>query len=312
MFRLITGCAALLSACLSAEAQPGQSPAPAHAGAATATTAAPVAGEVTGGGGAEGGGAGAPSLARPEPPPPMPEEFARGAFGRPPAPPPFVEGGEEEEGVDGGDDDAAAREPDVRRGFRWKSALEQSLLLLSIQHGYAMTQPKTRRELRGPFLKDYFRSVGNLQGWDDGGRFFTNYVAHPLQGAAVGFIQVQNDPRGIRQQFGRSRAYWRSRLKALAWSAANSTQFELGPISQASLGNVGKARKLTYVDLVVTPTVGTALLVGEDALDRFVVRRIEAASGNLYLRVAARMLLNPARSCANLLRFRKPWHRDTR
>jgi hypothetical protein len=225
------------------------------------------------------------------------------SFGRPPAPSFEKRTGEEKPPPEG----------DVRReGFRWKAALEQSALLLAVQHGYALTQPKTRRELRGPFLKDYFRSVRNLHGWADGGRFFTNYVAHPLQGAATGFIQVQNDPKGMRQRFGGSGAYWRSRLKALAWSAASSTQFELGPISQASIGNVGKSRKLTYVDLVVTPTVGTALLVGEDALDRFVVRRIESASDNLYLRVAARMLLNPARSCANLLRFKKPWHRDTR
>lgn len=209
---------------------------------------------------------------------------------------------------------AKDKAPDVRvgEGFHWKQAFEQSLLLLAIQHGYAMTQPKTRRELRGPFFKDYVRSVANLHGWADGGRFFTNYIAHPLQGAATGFIQVQNDPKGIRQQFGGSSAYWRSRLKAFAWSAASSTQFELGPLSQAAIGNVGKARKLTYVDLVITPTVGTALLISEDALDLHVIRRIEDRTKNVYMRIAARMLLNPSRSCANLLRFKKPWHRDTR
>ncbi|MDQ3650979.1 MAG: hypothetical protein M3458_12035 [Acidobacteriota bacterium] len=195
-------------------------------------------------------------------------------------------------------------------GFRWKPALKQSFLLLAIQHGYAMTQPKTRRELRGPFFKDYFESVGNLSGWADGGRFFTNYIAHPLQGATTGFIQVQNDPKGMRQKFGRSKAYWTSRLKAMGWAAAMSTQFELGPISQAAIGNVGKARKLTYVDIIITPTVGTALLVSEDALERFVVRFVERKTKNLYLRIATRMLLNPSRSCANLFRFKKPWHRD--
>ncbi len=197
-----------------------------------------------------------------------------------------------------------------KEGFHWRPAFKQSLLLLAIQHGYAMTQPKTRRELSGPFFKDYFESVGSLSGWADGGRFFTNYIAHPLQGATTGFIQIQNDPKGIKQQFGRSKSYWTSRLKAMGWSAAMSTQFELGPISQASIGNVGKARKLTYVDLVTTPTIGTALLISEDALDRYVVRWVESKSGGLYLRIAARMLLNPSRSCANLFRFKKPWHRD--
>ncbi len=203
-------------------------------------------------------------------------------------------------------------EPPQSDGFRWKPAIRQSLLLLAIQHGYAMTQPKTRRELKGPFFKDYFESLGNLGGWADGGRFFTNYIAHPLQGAATGFIQIHNDPKGMRQQFGSSKKYWKSRLKAMGWSAAMSTQFELGPISQASIGNVGKARKLTYVDLVVTPTIGAALIVSEDALDRFVVRWVEDRTRNFYLRIATRMLLNPSRSCANLLRFKKPWKRDNR
>jgi hypothetical protein len=197
-----------------------------------------------------------------------------------------------------------------REGFRWKAAFEQSLLFLAVQHGYALTQPKTRRALRGAFLKDYIASVKSLHGWDDGGRFFTNYVAHPMQGSLMGFVQIQNDPGGKRRKFGASRAYWRSRLKALAWSAAWSTQFEIGPVSQASIGNVGDYGKQTYIDLVVTPTVGLGLLVTEDALDRHVVARIERASDNQLLRIASRMLLNPTRSAANLLRLKKPWYRD--
>jgi hypothetical protein len=195
----------------------------------------------------------------------------------------------------------------ARTGFRWGSAVRQSLLFLSVQHGYALTQPKTRRDLHGPFFKDYFRSVRALHGWADGGRFFTNYVAHPMEGSLLGFIQVQNDPRGSRLRFNDA-GYWRSRMKALAWSAAWSTQFEIGPVSQASIGNVGLHGKQTYVDIVVTPTVGTALLVTEDALDRYVVGRIERRGK--YARIFARMALNPTRTAANLLRFEKPWHRD--
>jgi len=195
-------------------------------------------------------------------------------------------------------------------GFRWRSAISQQLLFLAVQHGYALTQPKTRRELRGAFVQDYFDSVASLDKWDDGGRFFTNYVAHPLQGAFSGFTQIQNDPRGRTQQFGRSKAYWQSRMKAMAWSAAWSTQFEIGPLSQASIGNVGLKGKQTWVDIVVTPTVGTALLVSEDALDRYAVRWIERRTDNFYAKIAGRMLLNPSRTCANLIRFKKPWHRD--
>lgn len=195
----------------------------------------------------------------------------------------------------------------ARTGFRWGAAVKQSLLFLSVQHGYALTQPKTRRDLHGPFLKDYFRSVRSLHGWDDGGRFFTNYVAHPMEGSLLGFIQVQNDPAGSRLRYNDA-GYWRSRMKALAWSAAWSTQFEIGPISQASIGNVGLHGKQTYVDIVVTPTVGTAMLVAEDALDRYVVERLERRGK--YARIFSRMALNPTRTAANLLRFEKPWHRD--
>ena len=202
--------------------------------------------------------------------------------------------------------------PNGHSKFHWGSAIKQSLLFLGVQHGYALTQAKTRRNLRGPFLKDYFESLGNLQGWADGGRFFTNYIAHPLQGSLTGFIQIHNDPKGIRQEFGRSKNYWKSRMKAMAWSAAWSAQFELGPISQAAIGNVGLSRKLTYVDLVITPTAGSALLVTEDAMDRYVVRWIERRTNRLAVRIPTRMLLNPSRTCANLLRFKKPWHRDTR
>ena len=194
--------------------------------------------------------------------------------------------------------------------FDWSSATQQSLIFLGLQHGYAMTQPKTRRDLKGPFFKDYVRSVKSLHGWGDGGKFFTNYIAHPMEGSLVGFIQVQNDPKGKRLRFGKSHAYWRSRLKALAWSAAWSTQFEIGPISQASIGNVGLHGKQTYVDLVVTPIAGVGLLVVEDALDKHLIERIEANTTSLYVKIAIRMLLNPTRSTANILQFKKPWYRD--
>ena len=197
------------------------------------------------------------------------------------------------------------------RNFQWSSAIKQSLIFLAVQHSYAMTQPKTRRDFKGPFIKDYFRSIKSLHGWADGGRFFTNYVAHPMQGSFLGFIEVQNDPKAKRLRFGKSSAYWRSRLKALAWSAAWSTQFEIGPVSQASIGNVGLHGKQTYVDLVMTPVGGIALLVSEDFLDKNVIEKIERSSGSFYLKIVSRVLLNPTRSVANLLRLKKPWYRDS-
>jgi len=201
---------------------------------------------------------------------------------------------------------SSAKEKD----FQWSPAIKESLLFLGVQHGYALTQPKTRRDLHGSFFGDYVRSVKSLRGWEDGGRFFTNYVAHPMQGSLLGFIQIQNDPKGINQRVGRSKAYWRSRLKALAWSAAWSTQFEIGPISQASIGNVGLHGKQTFIDLVITPVAGLGLLLAEDALDKYVIQMIERNSGSFYLKIATRVVLNPTRSVANLIRFKKLWHRD--
>ena len=196
--------------------------------------------------------------------------------------------------------------------FQWSAALKQSLIFLGVQHGYAMTQPKTRRDLKGPFFKDYARSVKSLHGWEDGGRFFTNYVAHPMQGSLLGFIQIQNDPRGMNLRYENSKAYWRSRLKALAWSAAWSTQFEIGPVSQASIGNVGLHGKQTYVDLVVTPLGGFGWIVMEDLVDKNIIRMIERRnSGRFYIKVASRTFLNPTRSVANLLRCKVPWYRDS-
>jgi len=195
-------------------------------------------------------------------------------------------------------------------GFNWRAAFSQSLIFLGVQHGYAFTQPKTRRSLKGKFWNDYVDSVKSLSGWDDGGRFFTNYIAHPMQGSLTGFIYVQNSPQARRQQFGMSGDYWRSRMKAMLWTTAWSTQFEIGPISQASIGNVGLSGKQTWEDIIVTPPLGTAMLITEDALDRYIIKSIERRTDNFYIKIFSRMLFNPTRVFANLLRFKEPWYRD--
>jgi hypothetical protein len=114
-------------------------------------------------------------------------------------------------------------------------------------------------------------------------------------------------------EFGSSREYWKSRFRALAWSAAYSTQFEIGMISEASLGNVqNRPGRGGVVDLVVTPIGGLAFMVAEDALDRYVVRRFEKWTQRIVPRVLVRGLLNPNRAMANMLRGQVPWARDNR
>jgi len=201
--------------------------------------------------------------------------------------------------------------PRPTRGFRWKSAIRESLRFLAIEHGFRLLQRKTRRELRGPFFRDYKSSVKNLKGWGDGDSKFTNYYAHPMQGAVAGYIQIQNDPRGRGQEFGRSKNYWHSRLKASAWAGGYSTQFELGPMSEATIGNVGKrVGTAGFSDLIVTPVGGLGMMVLEDALERFVLRRLDSSTTSRKKRGFYRTLLNPTRTFAGILRGRFPWQRE--
>ncbi|MDP9264429.1 MAG: DUF3943 domain-containing protein [Acidobacteriota bacterium] len=197
--------------------------------------------------------------------------------------------------------------------FHWAPALRQSLLFMGVEHGFRMTQLYTRKRLAGPFFQGWFDSVNGVSGWGDQDAFSTNYIGHPMQGAAAGYIQIQNDPKGMKQEFGRSPEYWKSRMKATAWSAAYSVQFELGPFSEATIGNVGQKKGTGgAVDLVVTPVVGLGWMVTEDALDKYVIRRLEQRSRNRKWKALARSVLNPTRSFANMMRRKPPWHRDTR
>lgn len=202
--------------------------------------------------------------------------------------------------------------------FHWKPALIQSGIFLGIQHGFRMTQAKTRRELGGKFFKDWGKSVRRLHGWNDSDNFFTNYIAHPLQGSLTGRIFVNNSDFAKRQQFGRSKDYWESRLKAMIWSTAWSIQFELGPLSEASLGNVGIRDKRGYStmamsDLVITPTVGTGVLIFEDALDKYILKNlVEKRIKNRFIVRTLRIMLNPTTSFANVLRARRPSWREGR
>ena len=198
--------------------------------------------------------------------------------------------------------------PPKAKGFRWKPAIIQSLEFLAIEHGVRLHEQKTRAGLKGPFFPDWGTSVRSVSGWGDGDDWLTNYIAHPMQGAVSGYIQIQNDPRGVDQEFGRSKQYWYSRLKGLLSAAGYSTQFELGPISEASIGNVGMITGTAgWVDLIVTPLAGFGLMVAEDALDRFVLRKLEARTTNRWKLSVYRIVFNPSRSFAGVLAGRFPW-----
>lgn len=193
----------------------------------------------------------------------------------------------------------------------WRGAVTDSIRLLMIEHAWRVAfQEKTRRELGGPFWGDYMRSVKIPSTWNDGDGWAINYVGHPIHGAASGFIWLDHEDGAHDPAIGFSNEYWASRGRAAAWAAGYSLQFEFGPISEASIGNVGLRDNTTgWVDHVVTPAGALAFMVAEDALDRYFIRLIEGWTTNRFFRAAVRMGLNPSRTLSNTAQGRLPWYR---
>ena len=81
-------------------------------------------------------------------------------------------------------------------------------------------------------------------------------------------------------EFGRNRRYWKEKMRGMAFAYVYSVQFEIGPISEASIGHIQSFYpQLGFVDHVITPTVGTGWAIAEDAMDRMVIQRLEAEGG---------------------------------
>lgn len=188
-----------------------------------------------------------------------------------------------------------------------------SLRLLLLEHaGRIAFQAKTRRELGGNFWSDYRGSVRIPGQWGDTDAWWVNYIGHPVHGAAAGYVWLDHE-QNAPSEFSVNRRYWATRGRATAWSAAYSLQFEIGPLSEASIGNVGMRPETTgWVDHVITPAGAFGLIVAEDALDRFLVKWIEARTSNRVVRGAVRLILNPGRTLSNTSSGRVPWHRDDR
>lgn len=134
-----------------------------------------------------------------------------------------------------------------------------------------------------------------------------------MQGAVSGYIQIHNDPQGKYLEFENSPAYWKSRLKAMAWSAAYSAQFEIGPLGEATIGNIGMRPGTSgYVDFRITPTWGLGFIVAEDIVEKFLIRKLEYGSASSNSIRVYRTLFAPQKSFANVLRGKWPWYRDGR
>lgn len=203
--------------------------------------------------------------------------------------------------------EAASRGTDVTR------ALVDSFKQLAWEHGIRVAfQQKTRGELGGPFWRDYARSIRLPRQWEDGDSWLVNYIGHPIHGASAGYSWIDHGPEASRE-LGLNRGYWMGRARTLVWTTAYSLQFEFGPLSEASIGNVGLRPQTTgWVDHVVTPVGAFGLIVAEDALDRYFVKWVERRTDNRFFRASLRLIFNPARTMSNTVRGRAPWHRPGR
>jgi hypothetical protein len=159
----------------------------------------------------------------------------------------------------------------------------------------------------------YFRSITNLHGWADGDPYYVNYLGHPAQGAITARMFANHDPRHRGYEFGRDPNYWKGRLRATAFSWAFSEQFEIGIVSEASVGQIqNRFPQQGFVDHVVTPVVGLGLTLAEDSIDKYFIEPMESRTRNKWARLILRTGLNPTRSFANVMDGKAPWHRETR
>lgn len=205
------------------------------------------------------------------------------------------------------------RSPSRPGGVAWRHLFLSSITFLAFEHAFrCATEQGTRDGFGGSFLSGYGNAVGNLHGWADGDPFLVNYIGHPMQGSVTGFVWQHNDRAYRDVVFGKNARYWKAKLRGTAFSYLYSVQFEIGPVSEASLGHIQSAYpQQGFVDHVVTPLIGLGWTVVEDSLDRYVIRSIESHTSNPYYRVLARGL-NPSRAFANVLGGRFPWDREDR
>jgi hypothetical protein len=236
--------------------------------------------------------------------------------------------------------DSAASGPLPGEHFHWKGLILQSIAFDLLQNGTrVVTADQNDRHLllNKPFWSDYWASLGqfNMRRWNDGDSFPVNYIGHPMEGAIAGYLEIQNDPRGRAQRISRDPAYWHSRYRAFLWALVYSTQWEVGPLGETAIFNQGGftypincakrpgqsgipctsphaeyTNNTGWVDFIITPTVGTLWMLGEDTIDRYITDPlVERHPGSFGYKVL-RSSLNPTRSLGNMLRGRYPWYRD--
>jgi hypothetical protein len=206
----------------------------------------------------------------------------------------------------------------------WLPILWQSFEFLTAQHsGNILLDSETRHDLTtNPYWSTYVFCVEHYRWyqWSDDTTFIVHDIGHPMMGAIVSSIFEQNDPKARALVFENNGNYWRSRLKAMAYSAVYSAQWKVGPVSEASIGNSGRntyyvahlgrtTNETGFQDFVITPVYGFGWNVGEDAIDRYIMPKIhEHVKNRFYLTTL--FWMTPCKSAANLLRWKPTYYRD--
>jgi hypothetical protein len=167
------------------------------------------------------------------------------------------------------------------------------------------------------------RYIASVEGWrwdrwEDNNPWLDDYVGHSMMGSITNYLWIQNDPKGMTVEQANDWIYWRSRLRALAFSTAYSFWWKLGPTGEAAVGHNGdhyfvdkgvRTNETGWVELVTTPLGGLAWTLGEDALDKHLFRKI-AAKPRRPVTLLLASFLTPSKATANIFRFRPPWYRD--
>jgi len=198
--------------------------------------------------------------------------------------------------------------PPGQDSLHFMKALTQTMLFNGLQNFARLTRPQVwEATVEGPFFDDWFKSAAGLfdNNWSDGNKWVTNYIAHPMGGAVYGFIYRGNSK--YRDLLPGDKGYTAGFFKSMAWAAVASLNHEIGPISEASFGNIGleDPDQQAWVDPVITPTLGAVWMVFEDVIKQHVLSKIHGRTTHAVLHC----FMNPSRTMANIFQGRLPWKR---
>jgi hypothetical protein len=194
--------------------------------------------------------------------------------------------------------------PRTRGNIDYAGLLADSFTMATIQHTFRIaTEARTRQALKGPFWDDYVEAISTWRGWGDDDTVRVNYFGHPAMGSFSAFIFANNDLVSRSTSFGQP-GYGRAKWRQFLFANVYSLQFELGPYSEASIGNVDQA----LIDHLLTPTVGIAWSTVEDVIDVKLLAKLRRNHKNWANALAP--FITPTRSLSNIAAFKVPWYRE--